>query len=63
MDKVLSLAKLASSASEAARKLREGAVSVDGVKRTDPVYYVNAGESVEILIKLGRHFKRVRIDP
>jgi len=56
IDKVLARAGLAASVSEATRKLKEGAVEVDGTRVTGFIELRSPGDYV---IRLGRHWKRV----
>ena len=50
--------KLASSKSEARRKIKEGAVEVDGTKIVDETGRVEIGKSS--LIRLGKRFLRIK---
>jgi tyrosyl-tRNA synthetase len=50
--------KLAASNGEASRKIKEGAVSVDGEKVTDPQKEVTIEKPT--VLKLGRKFARVK---
>jgi len=49
----------AASTSEADRKIKEGAVSVDGVKATAPAVKAHAG--VTLTVRLGRKIKKVAV--
>ncbi len=55
--KVLVKIGFASSTSEADRKIKEGAVSVDGVKTTSPIVKAHAGAT--LVVRLGRKIKKV----
>jgi tyrosyl-tRNA synthetase len=57
--KVLVKIGFAASTSEADRKIKEGAVSVDGVKTTSPVVKAHAG--VTLTLRLGRRIKKVEL--
>jgi tyrosyl-tRNA synthetase len=54
-------AELVKSGGEARRKIRAGAVRIDGEKVTDPDFEMPLGKPREVLIKLGRQFVRVTI--
>lgn len=56
IDKVLARVGLAASVSEATRKLKEGAVEVDGTRVTGFIELRSPGD---YLIRLGRHWRRV----
>jgi tyrosyl-tRNA synthetase len=60
LDKLLAHCGLADSASDAQRKIKQGAVRIDGEVKKEPIV---ALESVpaELLLNVGRHWKRVRI--
>ena len=60
IDKLLRVAGLAKSGGEANRKLRENAVSVNGVKHRDMGYVIPADVS-ELVLKLGKKWARVRL--
>jgi tyrosyl-tRNA synthetase len=55
---LLAQTKLAASNGEASRKIKEGAVSVDGEKVTDPQKEVTIDQPT--VLKLGRKFARVK---
>jgi tyrosyl-tRNA synthetase len=55
--KVLVKIGFALSTSEADRKIKEGAVSVDGVKTTSPIVKAHAGTT--LTVRLGRKIKKV----
>ena len=55
----LAAAGLAESVSEATRKVKEGAVTVNGEKCRDPQQSFAVGDGTELLIKVGRHFKKI----
>jgi tyrosyl-tRNA synthetase len=55
--KVLVKIGFALSTSEADRKIKEGAVSVDGVKTTSPIVKAHAGAT--LTVRLGRKIKKV----
>ncbi|HLJ28283.1 MAG TPA: tyrosine--tRNA ligase [Candidatus Angelobacter sp.] len=61
LDKLLLLAGLVSSASEGQRKLKEGAVYMNGEQQTHPT--VTLSEDVpDLVLKLGKKIKRVRLE-
>ena len=60
IDKLLRVAGLAKSGGEANRKLRENAVSVNGVKHREMGYVIPADVS-ELVLKLGKKWARVRL--
>ena len=60
IDKLLRAIGLANSGAEANRKLRENAVSVNGVKHREMSYAVPAGVS-ELVVKFGKKWARVRL--
>lgn len=60
IDKLLRATGLATSGAEANRKLRENAVSVNGVKHREMSYEVPAGVS-ELVLKFGKKWARVRL--
>jgi tyrosyl-tRNA synthetase len=57
--KVLVKIGFAASTSEADRKIKEGAVSVDGVKTTSPLVKAHVG--VTLTLRLGRRIKKVEL--
>ena len=64
LDKLLALIGLASSASEASRKIKkEKAVKVDGVIAADVLIRLTSDLPVTITIQLGRKLKKVTITP
>lgn len=60
IDKLLRATGLAASGAEANRKLRENAVSVNGVKHREMSYEVPVGAS-ELVLKFGKKWARVRL--
>ncbi len=60
IDKLLRVAGLAKSGGEANRKLRENAVSVNGVKHREMIYEISA-KSTELVLKVGKRWARVRL--
>jgi tyrosyl-tRNA synthetase len=58
VDKLLKEAGLAASRTEAERKIKEGAVAIDGVSVTEPV--VNVASDGSLLVRVGKRVKRVR---
>ena len=60
IDKLLRATGLAASGAEANRKLRENAVSVNGVKHREMSYEVPDGAS-ELVLKFGKKWARVRL--
>jgi len=59
LDKLLKEAGLASSRTEAERKIKEGAVTIDGKATAGPVVDVSANDS--FLVRVGKRVKRVRL--
>src|SRR5439155_4902658 len=59
LDKLLKEAGLASSRTEAERKIKEGAVTIDGKAAAGPVVDVSASDS--FLVRIGKRVKRVRL--
>ena len=57
--KILVKIGFAASTSEADRKIKEGAVTVDGIKATSPV--VKASSGATITVRLGRRIKKVAL--
>ncbi len=53
--------ELVKSGGEARRKIKAGAVRIDGEKVTDPDFEMPLAGTKEVLIKLGRQFVKVRI--
>lgn len=60
LDRLIAAVGLASSVSEAGRKLREGAVSVNGQRCREPLYQ---SVSNELLVQVGRHYMKVVLQP
>lgn len=60
LDKLLQLAGLVTSASEGQRKLKEGAVHMNGTKQTGNVMTHRLG-APDLILKLGKRIKRVSI--
>jgi len=58
LDKMLANVGLASSVSEAVRKLKAGAVEINGEKRTEPIL---KGVSGELVVQVGRQWRRVTV--
>src|SRR5262249_31133908 len=59
LDKLVERAGLADSVSDALRKVRQGAVRVNGEVKTDPLSFLNTNE--ELVLQVGRKIKRVRV--
>jgi predicted rRNA methylase YqxC with S4 and FtsJ domains len=57
--KVLVKIGFSASTTEADRKIKEGAVSVDGVKTITPIVKAHAGAS--LTLRLGRKIKKVHL--
>jgi len=55
--------ELVKSGGEARRKIKAGAVRIDGEKVTDPDFEMPLKAPKEVLLKLGRRFVRVRLKP
>jgi tyrosyl-tRNA synthetase len=63
IDRLLAAAGLASSVSEASRKLKEGAVSIDGNRYRDLILKLDTSRTHELMVKVGRHHVRVVLKP
>lgn len=59
LNKLLAAAGLAESVSEATRKVKEGAVTVNGEKCRDPLQIFQVAGGTELLLRVGRQFKKV----
>src|SRR5437773_7135180 len=59
VDKVLKESGLAASRTEAERKIKEGAVSIDGKAVTGPV--LNVAANARFLVRVGKRVKRVKL--
>ena len=62
LERLLYEEKLASSVSEAARKIKEGAVYVNGNRWQEPLMPLEKGQPNELLLKIGRHYRKVFIN-
>jgi tyrosyl-tRNA synthetase len=60
VDKLLREIGLASSGGEANRKLKEGAVEINGEKHSEMGYEIPAGVS-ELVLRMGKKWARVRV--
>ena len=63
LDRLLARAGLTSSVSEAARKLREGAVKINGERCQELFYRVDATRITELLVQVGRRHLKVVLEP
>ena len=63
LDRLLARVGLAPSVSEASRKLREGAVTINGQRCRDLFYRLDQSRPNELLIQVGRHHLRVVLEP
>ncbi len=63
LDRLLAKAGLAASASEAGRKLREGAVSLNGERYKEPHLRLDLTRPHELVIQVGRRHKKVIVEP
>ena len=63
LDRLLAENGLASSVSEASRKIKEGALYVNGEKYQKPVYEYDPDQIQELVLKLGRHYLKVVLKP
>ena len=61
VDRMLAKAGFSSSASEAARKVAEGAVSINGERWKKPVYPLPDGQT-ELLVQVGRQHRKVLLE-
>jgi tyrosyl-tRNA synthetase len=62
LDRLLATVGLASSVSEAARKLKEGAVTVNGERCKELFLHIDTSRSQELLLKMGRRHVRVLLE-
>ena len=60
LDRLLASVGLASSVSEAGRKIREGAVSINGQRCREPVYQLTTNE---LIVQVGRRHMKVILEP
>ncbi|OFW01845.1 MAG: tyrosine--tRNA ligase [Acidobacteria bacterium RIFCSPLOWO2_12_FULL_59_11] len=63
LDRLLAKVGLAASVSEASRKLREGAVSINGRRHREPLYHLDTSHPHELLVQVGRHHLKVVLEP
>ena len=63
LDKLLAALGLASSVSEASRKLKEGAVYVNGKQYRDILHIIDISGNQALSLKVGRHHMNVVIEP
>jgi tyrosyl-tRNA synthetase len=61
LDKLLVTVGLASSVSESGRKLKEGAVYVNGERHSKPLFEYDPKQVRELTIKLGRNYAKVSL--
>ncbi len=61
LNRLLHEESLASSVSEADRKLKEGAVFVNGDRFREPLIQLDHGQPTKLLLKLGRHHREVLV--
>src|SRR5262249_8310830 len=59
LDKLLAQCGLADSATDAQRKIKQGAVRIDGEVKKEPIVGLKA-IPIEVLLNVGRHWKKVR---
>ena len=60
MDKLLALIGLSGSVTDASRKMKAGAVEINGTIQKDLLFPNTSGE---LIIRVGKQWKRVRIAP
>jgi tyrosyl-tRNA synthetase len=60
LDRLLAAVGLASSVSEAGRKIREGAVSINGQQCREPLYQLT---TKELIVQVGRRYMKVVLEP
>ena len=60
LDKLLAQCRLADSATDAQRKIKQGAVRIDGEVKKEPIVTLKS-VPIEVLLNVGRHWKKVRI--
>ncbi|OFW09473.1 MAG: tyrosine--tRNA ligase [Acidobacteria bacterium RIFCSPLOWO2_02_FULL_59_13] len=63
LDRLLARVGLAPSVSEASRKLKEGAVYVNGERYQKPIYEYDHNQVKELMLKVGRHHLKVILEP
>ena len=63
LDRLLAKVGLAASVSEAARKIKEGGVSVNGERCRDPLLRLDTGRTQELLVQVGRRYMKVVLEP
>ena len=63
LDRLLARVGLAASVSEASRKIREGAVTINGQRCRELLYRLDPSRTNELLVQLGRHHMRVVVEP
>ncbi|MBI2817311.1 MAG: tyrosine--tRNA ligase [Acidobacteria bacterium] len=63
LDRLLATAGLAASVSEAARKVKEGAVSVNGERCKELILHLDTSRPQELLLKISRRHVRVVLEP
>ena len=60
LDKLIALAGLADSISDAVRKLKQKAVKVDGEIKTDPIIFWNPRN--DMTLRVGKKIKKIHFD-
>jgi tyrosyl-tRNA synthetase len=60
LDKLLAQCRLADSSTDAQRKIKQGAVRIDGEVKKEPIVTLKS-IPIEVLLNVGRHWKKVRI--
>ncbi|MGH9786319.1 MAG: tyrosine--tRNA ligase [Terriglobia bacterium] len=63
LDRLLARVGLAPSVSEAGRKVREGAVTINGQRWREPHYPLDASRANELLVQVGRQHMKVVVEP
>ncbi len=63
LDRLLAGVGLASSNAEAARKLKQGAVSIKGRRCREPLFHLDTSRTNELLVQVGRRHLKVVLEP
>ncbi|MCH7978913.1 MAG: tyrosine--tRNA ligase [Acidobacteria bacterium] len=63
LDRLLAGVGLASSNAEAARKLKQGAVSINGRRCREPLFHLDTSRTNELLVQVGRRHLKVVLEP
>ena len=63
LDRLLASVGLASSVGEASRKLKQGAVSINGRRCRNLLFHLDPSRTNELLVQVGRHHMKVVLEP